>query len=80
MNVLLDVVGNMCLMYVIVASSAVFDFRETAIKYDVSKHMKINAYLLPLDVVGKSCGINCTTCKWNLGHFEMHWPSISFIW
>ena len=40
MNVLQDVVGNMCLMYAIVTSSAAFDFRGTAIKYDVSKHME----------------------------------------
>ena len=54
MNVLQDVVGNMCLMYAVVTSSAVFNFRGTVIKYDVSKHMKVNAYLLPLDFVGNS--------------------------
>ena len=52
MNVLQNVVGNMCLTYTMVTSSAVFDFRGTAIKYDVSKHMKVNAYLFPLGVVG----------------------------
>ena len=37
-----------------VTSSAVFYFRGTAIEYDVNKHMKVNVYLLPLDVVGNS--------------------------
>ena len=44
----------MCLMYTIVISTAIFNFRGTAIKYDVSKHMKVNTYLLSLDVVSNS--------------------------
>ena len=37
-----------------VTFSAVLDFRGTAIKYNVSKHIKVNTYLLALDIVGNS--------------------------
>ena len=37
-----------------VTSSVVFYFRGTAIKYDDNKHMKVNANLLPLDIVSNS--------------------------
>ena len=35
-------------------SLAVLDFSGTAIKLDINKHIKVNIYLLPFEVVGSS--------------------------
>ena len=53
-----------------VTSSAVFDFRGTAIKYNVSKHMKVNTYLLPLDIVDNSHMVSTAQPAMELGEFQ----------